>query len=219
MAEQKRRAQWDRPPAGGEVSSNGEFTKVVTPEGEVEIIPTSEAYSKNPGDRMEGLKVEDSSVPGQVGRRLEQRLIDDLEVKFSESNEKVRPINAVPHLSPYAQVTKPEEGETGVEFDEGAELDKPKTAGKNIARLSEDKDGNARLSRVSSETDSDEGGSEGDSEDEGSEGFDPKDPRATPLADLPAALEGLSDADVKKAQKNDDRAGAAAIYEKRLSGE
>ena len=50
-------------------------------------------------------------------------------------------------------------------------------------------------------------------------GFDVKNPRGTMLADLADALADLSDADVKKAQKNDDRAGAEAIYEARLSGE
>ena len=40
---------------GGEITSNGVFTKVLR-DGHVEIIPTSEIYAKEPDERIEGVQ-------------------------------------------------------------------------------------------------------------------------------------------------------------------
>jgi len=60
---------------GGEVTSNGEFTKVIR-DGKVEIVPTSEIYAKEPEDRVEGLEVEDRTVTAVAagGPSLQDRL-------------------------------------------------------------------------------------------------------------------------------------------------
>jgi hypothetical protein len=66
--------------AGGEITSNGVFTKVLR-DGHVEVIPTSEVYAKEPDERVEGIEVFDPTVlrgAGQGGA-----LIDRLEREFN----------------------------------------------------------------------------------------------------------------------------------------
>ena len=154
MAETKRRAHMDRPPAGGELTSNGAFTKVVNSEGEIAIVPTQEIYTKNPGERMAGHVVQDDTVPGQVGRRLERTLVDTLEAKFTNDDEEIRPTTAFPHTDPFVAVTKPETGESGVEYDEDAELEGVEEASdgsRTVTRLETDEDGKSTESRVTAD--------------------------------------------------------------------
>lgn len=154
MAETKRRAHMDRPPAGGELTSNGAFTKVVNNEGEIAIVPTQEIYTKNPGERMAGHIVQDDTVPGQVGRRLERTLVDTLEAKFTNDDEGIRPTTAFPHTDPFVAVTKPETGESGVEYDEDAELEGVEdleSGSRTVARLETDDDGKSTESRVTAD--------------------------------------------------------------------
>jgi len=60
---------------GGEVTSNGVFTKVLR-EGKVEVIPTSEIYAKEADERVEGIEVDDPTVlraAGLSGGTLQDR--------------------------------------------------------------------------------------------------------------------------------------------------
>lgn len=178
---------------GGELTSNGVLTKVLR-DGKVEVIPTSEVYSKEAKDRVEGLEVADPTVFAAGVERA--TVVDRAETEFN-GQERGDAVSA--HHAQGAA------GSIGREIPVEAKLEKglydneqEKQAEKAAEVAAED-----RRSATNG------GSGEGD--------FDASDPGATKLSDLAEALEGLSDAEVKKAQKLDERIGAEAIYEKRLS--
>jgi hypothetical protein len=120
----------ERRAAGGEITSNGVFTKVLR-DGHVEIIPTSEVYSKEPDERVQGLVVNDPTVLREVGQR--GILVDRLEREFStqELGDSVSKQHAQGAAGTIAREVSGE-----VEFDEGAyeaEREQEKPAAKKRA--------------------------------------------------------------------------------------
>lgn len=60
---------------GGEITSNGVFTKILR-DGKVEVVPTSEIYAKEADERVEGIEVNDPTVlraAGLSGGSLQDR--------------------------------------------------------------------------------------------------------------------------------------------------
>lgn len=178
---------------GGEITSNGVFTKVLR-DGKVEIVPTSEIYAEEAEDRVQGVQVEDPTVIGAPVLRGHGAIVDRLEREFN-TQERGDAVSKQHAQGAAGSLGRARDEVPAVKLEKGAfEKDQKEIAKRRTA------------ARKQAEK---EGG-----EEEG--GFDAKNPEATTLADLPGALEGASDEDVKKASKKDSRAGAEAIYAKRL---
>lgn len=201
------------------LSVAGAVAKVIR-DGEVQLIPASELYAVEADEKVEGIVIADPTVTGPV---LLPNAQDRAEREFNmaERGDAVSKRHAQGSAAPIGRFEEPpalalEEGaykteeeervrrlEAGIRIEEGRETTGEGGGKKSAARK-------AAAKRAAGEGD-EEGGGEGEG------GFDPNDPEATPVRELEAALEGASDADVKKARKKDDRASAQPIYERRLA--
>jgi hypothetical protein len=74
----------ERASSGGEISSNGVFTKVLRG-GHVEILPTSEVYAKEADERVKGIEVADSSVSAATESR--GALLDRAAMEFNTGEQ------------------------------------------------------------------------------------------------------------------------------------
>ena len=184
--------------AGSEITSNGVFTKTLK-DGKVEIVPTSEIYEKEPDERIEGIEVQDNTVPlAGGGKVLGSSIVDRAAREFNTSK---RGDSQSKHHAQGA----------GGSISRGEVPDPEKEEGAYEAEEEE---------RTAARKGTPESASEGQKDpDTVDEGFNAGDPEATLLSDLPGALEQASDENVKKAQKADSRKGAKEHYDKRLAGE
>lgn len=204
--------------AGSVLSSNGVFAKVLK-DGKVSVVPTSEVYEKEPDEQIEGIEVQDPTVPlAGGGKVMGASIVDRAQREFNTAE---RGDSASAHHAQGAAGSIARQDVPEVEQDEGAFDDEEEK--RREARQGTSERGKAE--QESEDSDDDSEGSENDTSDgqddtqKASGGFDAGDPEATSIADLEGALAEASDADVKKAQKADSRKGAKAVYEKRLSSE
>jgi hypothetical protein len=116
----------ERRASGGEITSNGVFTKVLR-DGHVEVLPTSEIYAYEADERIEGVEVADPTViqqPGVMGASLQDRLEREFNTQERGGLSKQHAQGAAGPIP--GEVEIPE-----VEFDEGAYEEDVKSAARD----------------------------------------------------------------------------------------